>query len=148
MVYNAGGFEQFATVAPRGFSIELVGVDDWRRHSLWRRAGVRRRLLVALTAVAEWAQWALFALLAGGSMVLFRARIYRKVRGHPPEVRRGPSGDELTLPAALAPEESCQAEHAGSFWTVQNDSEMALSSGARVRVVRVQGMTLLVRPAG
>jgi membrane protein implicated in regulation of membrane protease activity len=105
-------------------------------------------LLSALTAVEEWAQWALFALLAGGSMLLFRARIYRRLRGrHAPEVRNGPSGDELILPAALAPEESCQTEHAGSFWTVQNDSEMLLSSGARVRVVRIEGCTLLVRPA-
>jgi membrane protein implicated in regulation of membrane protease activity len=81
-------------------------------------------------------------------MMFFRGRIYRKLRGHPPEVRTGPRGDELTLPAALAPEERCQTEHAGSFWTVQNDSELALSSGARVRVVRVEGMTLLVRPTG
>jgi membrane protein implicated in regulation of membrane protease activity len=105
-------------------------------------------LLLTLTALEEWAQWALFAMLSSASMMFFRGRIYRKLRGHPPEVRTGPRGDELTLPAALAPEERCQTEHAGSFWTVQNDSELALSSGARVRVVRVDGMTLLVRPTG
>jgi membrane protein implicated in regulation of membrane protease activity len=130
------------------FGAELAFVDAQFYLVFVGSAAILVGLLVALTALEQWAQWALFALLAGGSMMLFRARIYRKVRGHPPEVRRGPSGDELTLPAALAPEESCQTEHAGSFWTVQNDSEMALSSGARVRVVRVQGMTLLVRPAG
>jgi membrane protein implicated in regulation of membrane protease activity len=130
------------------FGAELAFVDAQFYLVFVGSAAILVGLLVALTAVEQWAQWALFAILAGGSMMLFRARIYRKVRGHPPEVRRGPSGDELTLPAALAPEESCQAEHAGSFWTVQNDSEVVLSSGARVRVVRVHGMTLLVRPAG
>jgi membrane protein implicated in regulation of membrane protease activity len=103
-------------------------------------------LLDVSVAVDGWAQWALFAVLATGSMLLFRDRIYRRLRGHPPEVRTGPSGGELTLPAALAPEERCQTEHGGSFWTVQNDSDVALPSGARVRIVRVQGLTLLVRP--
>jgi membrane protein implicated in regulation of membrane protease activity len=130
------------------FGAELAFVDAQFYLVFVGSAAICVGLLVALTAVAEWAQWALFALLAGGSMMLFRARIYRRLRSHhPPVVRSGPSGDELTLPAALAPEESCQTEHAGSFWTVQNDSEVMLSSGARVRVVRVQGLTLLVRPA-
>lgn len=130
------------------FGAELVFVDAQFYLVFVGSAAILVGLLVALSGLAQWAQWALFALLAGGSMVLFRDRIYRKLRSrHTPEVRRGPSGDELTLPAALAPEESCQTEHAGSFWTVQNDSEVALSSGARVRVVGVQGMTLLVRPA-
>jgi membrane protein implicated in regulation of membrane protease activity len=131
------------------FGAELAFVDAQFYLVFVGSAAMLVGLLVALTTVADWAQWALFALLAGGSMLLFRDRIYRRLRGrHAPEVRRGPSGDELTLPTALAPEESCQTEHAGSFWTVQNDSEMVLASGARVRVVRVEGLTLLVRPAG
>jgi membrane protein implicated in regulation of membrane protease activity len=130
------------------FGAELAFVDAQFYLVFVGFAAMLVGVLVALTGVEEWAQWALFAILAGASMLLFRARIYRKLRGHrAPEVRTGPSGDELTLPAALAPEESCQTEHAGSFWTVQNDSEMALSCGARVRVVRVEGLTLLVRPA-
>jgi membrane protein implicated in regulation of membrane protease activity len=104
-------------------------------------------LIVASVAIEQWAQWALFAVLSIGSMVLFRRRIYRWLRGHPPEVHTGPSGGELTLPTALAPGESCQTEHAGSFWTVRNDSGVPLPSGARVRIVRVQGLTLLVHPA-
>ena len=105
-------------------------------------------LLAGSMAIDQWAQWGLFAVLSIGSMVLFRGRIYRSLRGHPPEVHVGPSGGVLTLPAALAPGESCQTEHAGSFWTVQNDGAVPLPSGARVRIVRVQGLTLLVRPAG
>jgi membrane protein implicated in regulation of membrane protease activity len=130
------------------FGAELAFVDAQFYLVFVGSAAILVGLLVALTAVEQWAQWALFAILSGGSTLLFRARIYRKLRGHLPVVRTGPSGDELTLPAALAPEESCQTEHAGSYWTVQNDSEMVLSSGARVRVVRVEGLTLLVRPAG
>ena len=92
------------------------------------------------------AQWAIFAVLSIASMVGFRARIYERLRGHPPPVRSGPANEVLTLPSALAPGESCQAEHGGTFWTVRNDSDAAMPSGARARIVRVQGLTLVVRP--
>lgn len=105
-------------------------------------------LLAASVAVAQWLQWTLFAVLSIASMVLFRDRIYRRLRGQLPEVHAGPSGGILTLPVALAPGESCKAEHAGSFWTIRNDSEAPLAPGARVRIVSVQDLTLLVRPAG
>ncbi|MGH8217443.1 MAG: NfeD family protein [Steroidobacteraceae bacterium] len=105
-------------------------------------------LLVASMAIDQWAQWGLFAILSIGSMVLFRGRIYRRLRGHAPEIHAGPTGGLLTLPVALAPGESCRTEHAGSFWMVQNIGAEPLPSGARVHIVRVQGLTLLVRPAG
>jgi len=103
-------------------------------------------LLDTATALEQWLQWALFALLSILSVAVFRGRIYRRLRGSTPGVDTGPKGGELTLPAALAPGESCQTEHGGSFWTVRNDSAAPLPSGARVRVVRVQGLTLLVHP--
>jgi membrane protein implicated in regulation of membrane protease activity len=130
------------------FGAELAFVDAQFYLVFVGTAAILVGLLGMTLAIEQWAQWALFAILSTGSMLLFRDRIYRMVRGHPPEVRKGPSGDELTLPAALAPEESCQTEHAGSFWTVQNDSEVVLPPGCRVRIVRVQGLTLLVRPVG
>lgn len=104
-------------------------------------------ILVTFLQLDPWVQWALFALLTIGSMVFFRGRIYRQLRGHLPVVRMGPSGDVLTLPVALAPGESCRTEHCGSFWTVRNDSEVPIPSGANVRIARVQGLTLLVHPA-
>lgn len=129
------------------FGAELAFIDAQFYLVFVGAAAIVVGLLVASTAIAQWAQWALFAVLSIGSMLLFRGRIYRKLRGHPPEVHTGPGGGVLTLPAALGPGESCQTEHAGSFWTVQNDSAVPLASGARVRIVRVQGLKLLVHPA-
>jgi len=130
------------------FGAELTFIDAQFYLVFVGSASIIVGLIVATVAVENWAQWALFALLSIGSMALFRGRIYRRLRGHPPEVHTGPGGGALTLPMALVPGESCQAEHAGSFWTVQNDSAVPLPSGARVRIVRVQGLTLLVRPVG
>jgi membrane protein implicated in regulation of membrane protease activity len=93
-----------------------------------------------------WAQWAAFAVLAAVSMVGFRSRIYNKLRVRAPPVQTGPAGGEITLPIALAPGESCRAEHCGSSWTVRNDSDTPIPSGTRARIASVHGLTLLVRP--
>jgi membrane protein implicated in regulation of membrane protease activity len=130
------------------FGAELAFVDAQFYLVFLGSASILVGLVVVATGLDEWAQWALFAVLSISSMTLFRGRIYRKLRGHPPEIRTGPSGDVLTLPAALAPGESCQAEHGGSFWTVKNDSAVPLASGAQVRIGRVDGLTLMVRPVG
>jgi len=100
----------------------------------------------AVPTLSVWAQWAIFAVLAIVSMVTFRSRIYDRLRGHPPTVRTGPAGGVLTLPVALEPGQSCQAEHNGTFWTVRNEASVAIASGARARIVSVQGLTLTVRP--
>jgi hypothetical protein len=102
-------------------------------------------LIAAVSEIAAWAQWLVFAILAIVSMVTFRARIYDRLR-RAPGVRTGPAGGVLTLPVALAPGESCQAEHGGTFWTVRNDGEAPIAAGTRVRVASVQGLTLVVRP--
>jgi membrane protein implicated in regulation of membrane protease activity len=93
-----------------------------------------------------WAQWALFALLCVVSMVGFRRRLYDGFHRHSPRVVSGPEGGELLLPDALDPGATCQAEHGGSFWTVCNDSAAPMAAGSKVRIARVRGLTLLVRP--
>lgn len=96
---------------------------------------------------APWAQWAAFAALALLSMVTFRGRLYDRLHGgDTPTVQPGPVGGVMTLPVALAPGESCRAEHCGTYWTVCNDSDQPLPSGTNARIARGQGLTLLVRP--
>jgi membrane protein implicated in regulation of membrane protease activity len=109
-------------------------------------------VLTGLVTLADpnfpaWAQWALFAVACVVSMVGFRRRLYQRLHRHSPKVATGPEGGELLLPDALAPGASCQAEHGGAFWTVCNDSAMPIAAGSKVRIARVQGLTLLVRPA-
>jgi len=105
-------------------------------------------LITALTpAFADWAQWVAFAALSILSMLLFRSRVYRRLHARAPVVQTGPVGGTITLRVTLAPGESCQAEHGGTFWTVMNDSSTPIPSGAPARIASVQGLTLMVRPA-
>lgn len=92
-----------------------------------------------------WAQLAAFAALVIASCLFFRARIYNKLFGSLPPVRSGPAVDEaVVLPVALAPGESCQAEHGGSFWTIRNDGRSTLQAGERAGIACIQGLTLVV----
>ncbi len=102
-------------------------------------------LTATVPGLAPWAQWAIFAVLAAGSMVAFRGRVYALLRGHLPSVGTGPVGGALVLPETLAPGQTCQSEHGGSFWTIRNAGPAPLASGTRVRVVAVDGLTLKVR---
>jgi inner membrane protein len=102
----------------------------------------------ALPALYGWVPWAIFAVLAAASMLAFRGRLYARLHQHAPGVPSGVAMGDLTLPDALAPGDSCRAEHGGSYWTVRNDSQAVLAAGSRVRVAAVQGLTLLVRPQG
>lgn len=103
-------------------------------------------LATAVLDPSPWVQWASFGLLALALMVTFRSRLYARLHRHRPSVDPGPIGGVMTLPVALAPGESCRAEHGGTSWTVCNDSDRPIPSGANARIASVQGLTLLVHP--
>jgi hypothetical protein len=104
-------------------------------------------LILAVPELPSWMPWVAFALAAVASMVGFRRRLYSRLHRHEPGMPIGAPFGDLTLPEALAAGSSCRAEHAGSYWTVCNDSQTTLPAGARVRVASVNGLTLLVRPS-
>jgi membrane protein implicated in regulation of membrane protease activity len=125
---------------------ELAVVDAQFYLVLVGTAAIVVGLLAAgFPALGPAGQWAAFGVLAIVLMVGFRARIYRYLRGHPPEVATGPAGGTLTLPAPLAPGDSCQVEYRGSFWTARNDGSVPIPAGGHARVTRVHGLTLSVR---
>ena len=102
----------------------------------------------SISGVPVAAQWLAFSALAIVSMVTFRKRIYDRLRGRTPQVSTSPVGSVLVLPRPLAPGETCQIEHGGTFWTVQCEGAAPLAAGTRVRIARVEGLTLLVRTDG
>ena len=110
-------------------------------------AAILTGLATLALPLAVWLQWALFGVLAIGSMVTFRDRLYHRFTHTMPKVETGPAGGVITLQVSLGAGESCQAEYGGTFWTVRNDSDTTIPSGSRARIARVQDLTLLVRPA-
>jgi len=94
--------------------------------------------------LAVWLQWLIFATIAVASMVFFRRRIYERLRGSLPAMRTGPVGETVTVGAALLPGEACRLEFRGSSWSAVNDGTVPIAAGARARIRRVDGLTLIL----
>jgi inner membrane protein len=95
--------------------------------------------------LADWLQWSMFAVLAALSLLIFRRRVYERMRPTFPEVKCGPQGETVTLPTALPPGESCRLEFRGSSWSALNGGQSVIAAGSRARIERVDGLTLVVQ---
>ena len=102
-------------------------------------------LRIAGMDLAVWLQWTVFAVLAAGSMVTFRRRIYEQLRRNLPTMRHGPVGEFVVLPTALTPGETCRLEFRGSSWSAVNGGASLIGEGGRARIERIDGLTLVVR---
>ena len=102
--------------------------------------------IFSLTGIlsAAWLQWLVFGALAAFFMVTFRRWVYERLRRELPPVNSGPAGQTVQLPAALQPGESCRLEYCGSSWSAINGGPAPILAGARARIDRVEGLTLVV----
>jgi membrane protein implicated in regulation of membrane protease activity len=101
------------------------------------------------SAGPPWLQVLLFTLLSVGGLALFRSRLLRLLQKDP----QSPQIDTLvgeigTVWEALPPGEVGKVELRGTSWSAKNSSTATLVSGARCRVVRVDGLMLHVKPEG
>jgi len=93
---------------------------------------------------ADWLQWVTFTALAVVSMVGFRRRIYERMRRTLPHMKSGPAGEVVMLTVPLPPGETCRVEYRGSSWSAINGGKSVIAAGARARIERVDGLTLVV----
>ena len=101
-------------------------------------------LALAGLALAPWLQWLIFAVLAVTSMFTFRRRIYERMRRGLPAMKGGPAGEIVVLPTALPPGETCRLEFRGGSWSAINVGKAEIAAGAKARIARVDGLTLVV----
>jgi len=95
-------------------------------------------------SLGVWLQWVIFKALAVVSMVGFRRRIYERMRRNLPIMRSGAAGEVVIVTAPLPPGETCRIEYRGSSWSAINGGNSIIAAGARARIERVDGLTLIV----
>jgi membrane protein implicated in regulation of membrane protease activity len=102
--------------------------------------------LIGLAGIGlePWAQWLVFATLGVISMVVFRERLYKKLRGASDEYDDGLMGEIIRLEEPLNPGASCRLTYRGSTWTVANRGSSVVEADTEVRIDRVEGLTLVV----
>jgi membrane protein implicated in regulation of membrane protease activity len=110
-------------------------------------AAIAVGLVATLAPLSDSAEWALFGAFAAVSVLFFR----RLVRGRFPSLPSDARADDTLVGEAgraleaLEPGAIGRVELRGSTWNARNAGGAALEPGARVRVERVEGLTLHVR---
>ncbi len=96
-----------------------------------------------------WVQLLMFSILSVATLALFRSRLLTWVQHDP----QRPEIDTLVGEIGVASEELIpgtvgRVEVRGTAWTGRNTTAAAVSRGTRIRVVRVDGLTLEIEPEG
>ena len=124
---------------PGGFYIIFFGVGALS-------VGVLAALDLAGPA---WMQVLLFSIISIASIVLFRGRLLQMFQIDP----QAPSVDVIVGEVAVASEDLApgalgRVELRGSAWSARNDAPTFVARGARCRVIKVDGLTLHIKPEG
>jgi membrane protein implicated in regulation of membrane protease activity len=131
------GLLALEVVTPGGFFVLFFGL-----------AALVVGFLVALGLCdPAWAQWLMFSVLSVVSLVSFRRRLveyFKAGEGRSVGVETL-VGETAVLVDDLAPGMVGKAELRGTVWSVRSQDERKLERGRRVRVERVEGLTLWVR---
>jgi len=124
--------------------VELVAIDAAFYLMFIGVAAVLTGLAVLADLPMEiWMQWVLFAVLSITSMLMFRKRLYEKLRGNAPGFDVI-TGEYLELEADLKAGASCRQAFRGSTWTVKNTGSSLLVKGTSTQVTQISGLTLVV----
>jgi membrane protein implicated in regulation of membrane protease activity len=122
-------------LSPGGFYLLFFGI-----------AAVMVGALTGMEIVSpDWLQWLLFSFLAVLSLLLLRKPLLRLTQGHPPRTMDTMVGESAILIEDLQPGHIGKAELRGSTWSARNVGTIPLSSGQRVTVAKVDGLTILVK---
>jgi hypothetical protein len=104
-------------------------------------------IVAALGVTQDWLQLVIFSVLSVGSLLLFRGPLLRRLKpvGARPPVDQI-AGQTATLTDDVPARGPGKAELRGTVWNVENAADQALTRGQRVRIERVEGLKLIVRP--
>lgn len=94
------------------------------------------------------AQFLVFSVFSVASLLLFRKPLMQwlEARSHAGHAVDSIAGETAILTEDLAPNGVGKAEMRGTGWNVQNATATAMSKGQRCRVLRTEGLKLVVGP--
>lgn len=106
--------------------------------------------LVGLVGIdlAGWVQWLLFSLLSLGALGVVRPAIVGRLRQGGPGIEDTLVGEMAVATEGIAPGALGRGELRGSAFSLRNGDTTPLAAGERCRVLRVDGLTLIVHRDG
>ena len=100
---------------------------------------------LAGVALPVWAQWVAFSVSAIALMVLFRRKLYDRLRGGLPEFQHPAVGAVVVVTEEVAPGGRTRVRLQGTDWSAVNTGPMAIAAGADARVVEADGVELRIK---
>jgi hypothetical protein len=91
-----------------------------------------------------WLQWLVFTALSLGCLVPLRSRFVRWASGGEAPVVDSLVGQEAVVTTTIEPRAVGKVELRGTTWSARSSGATAVGVGTRVRVARVDGLTLWV----
>ena len=91
-----------------------------------------------------WVQWVAFAVLAFVLMVLFREKLYKKLRGGALGFSDPAVGKLVTVEQDVPPGAETRVKMRGSKWTAVNIGDQAIAKGNQARITEVDGLNLMI----
>lgn len=91
-----------------------------------------------------WGQWLLFSVLAVSSMVLFRQKLYNKLRGGLPGFQNTAVGAVVAVKETVPQGGQTRVRLRGTEWTAVNIGAAPIAAGAEARVVEDGGTDLKI----
>ena len=119
-------------IVDAGFYLVFIGIA----------AALTGLIELAGAGLEPWVQWILFSVISLTLMVLFREKLYAKLRGSGVDYKTGPVGEIVTLEQVLEPGDKGRLAFRGTEWTVINDSGESFKAGQHVQVRSVEGLSL------
>jgi len=101
-------------------------------------------LVVAGLGLPVWAQWVAFSVLAIASMVLFRRKLYDRLRGGSQPMPHAAVDALVTVDEDVPPGRRTRVRLQGTQWTAVNVGWESIAAGAEARVVEVDGVELRI----
>lgn len=120
-------------------ALELLGDAAFYFVFLGAAAVLVGLLELAGAGLPTWAQWLLFAASSVVSMVLFRRKLYERMRGGLPGFDDTSAGAVVNVRENVAAGGRTRVEMRGSEWTATNVGAAAIAAGTQARVVETKG---------
>ena len=125
----------------------LEGVTAGVLVSIWFALGSLAALIVSCFTPNFWVQLAVFLVVSCAAFALVRPLVKRYIN---PRTQRT-NADRLVGQEAIVTEtidnlaSTGQASIAGQVWTARGEDNTPIEAGARVKVLRIEGVKLIVR---
>ena len=102
--------------------------------------------LLALFGIVlpEWGQWLAFTTLSLAFFFSFRPMIYSRIRSGGENYPESMSGESVQIDDDLSPGVEARTQYRGTEWTVRNVGNEIIVAGSRVKIVKVEGLSLHV----